>query len=265
VTETTALDIAHAAMVAAPDEDAARLAFYERLASCELFLMLEAEPQPGQDQISPQVFELEDANYVLVFDREVRLAAFAGQAAAYVALSGRTLTEMVAGQNIGLGVNLDVAPSSILLPPDAVDWLNETLGNRPDEVQAHITEVSAPTGLPDQLLTALDGKLATAMGLAQVAYLCAVRYETGGRGHLLAFVGALPHAQQALAQAGAEALTFSGLDAAAMDIGFFHPSDPIVAKLERLALRFDLPQMQHAVTNARPAPGSDPAKPPKLK
>lgn len=265
MTELTALDHAHAAMEAAPQDDRARLAFYERLASCELFLMLAAEPEADQDSVTPELFEVADARYALVFDREERLASFAGQTTAYVALSGRAIAGMVGGHGIGLGVNLDVAPSSILLPPDAVDWLGDTLGNAPDQVEARITEIFAPAGLPDQLLRTLDGKLASAMGLAQAAYLAAVAYETGGRGHLLAFVGAMPEAQGALAQASAEALTFSGLDAAAMDVGFFEPNDAFVAKLARVALRFDLPQMQAAVTQARPAPGSDPDNPPKLK
>lgn len=202
---------------------------------------------------------------MLVFDREARLSAFAGEATAYVSLSGRALAGMLAGQGIGLGVNLDVASSSILLPPDAVDWLQDKLANLPEEMHTRIAEVSAPNGLPERLLTALDAKLASAMGLAQMAYLAAVTYQSGARGHLLAFVGTVPQAQDMLARAGAEALTFSGLDAGTLDIGFFDAADPIVEKLEKLALRFDLPQMQTTVTNSNAAPGSDPAKPPKLK
>ena len=38
------------------------------------------------------------------------------------------------------------------------------------------------------------------MGLAQSAYLLDVRYDTGGQGHLLGFVGAIPQAQGALTQ-----------------------------------------------------------------
>ena len=40
MTEETPLDAAHAAMEAAPEDDAARLRFYERLADSELFLLL---------------------------------------------------------------------------------------------------------------------------------------------------------------------------------------------------------------------------------
>ncbi|MEN8838080.1 MAG: SseB family protein, partial [Celeribacter marinus] len=85
--EYTAIDHAHAAMIAAPDDDAIRLRFYERVADAELFLLLEDAPQEDQP-VTPRIFPVEDDQFVLVFDREERLAAFAG-AVPYVALSGR--------------------------------------------------------------------------------------------------------------------------------------------------------------------------------
>ena len=42
MSDLTPLDIAHGAMEAAPNDDAIRLAFYERLGDGELFLLLEA-------------------------------------------------------------------------------------------------------------------------------------------------------------------------------------------------------------------------------
>ena len=120
MTDLTPLDTAHAAMEAAPDEDAARLRFYERLADCELFVLLTQEAEG--DNISPEVFDLADESFVLVFDREDRLAQFVGKPAPYAALSGRVIAGLLAEQGIGMGVNLDVAPSSILIPPQAVVW-----------------------------------------------------------------------------------------------------------------------------------------------
>lgn len=265
MSDMTPLDAAHQAMDAAPDDDSARLKYYQRLAACELFLMLQSQAQDDDDTISPEVFELTDARYVLVFDREERLADFSGQETPYVAVSGRTVAGMLAGQNIGLGVNLDVAPSALLLPPQAVAWLNDMLANAPDEMDARISQVEPPAGLPERLIEALDEKLASAMGLATSAYLVSVTYDHGARGHVLGFVGAVPEAQDALAQAVAEALTFSGIEAGEMDVAFFKVSDLVTEKLERVGLRFDLPQPQQAVTQERPAPGSDPSKPPKLK
>ncbi len=262
MTEETPLDTTHAAMEAAPEDDTARLRFYERLADSELFLMLAEEAR--DENISPEVFDVAEGRFLLAFDREERLARFAGRPAPYAALSGRVLAQMMAGQGLGLGVNLEVAPSSILIPAEAMGWLYQTLGHVPDEVEARIAEVSAPAGLPESLLLALDTKLATAQGLAQAAYLVAVTYHDGGRGHMLGFVGALEGAQGALAKAAGEALTFSGVEAGAMDVGFFGPDDPATARLEATGLRFDLPE-RVVDKAARPAPGSDPDKPPILK
>lgn len=262
MTEATALDAAHAAMEANPQDDAARLRFFERLADSELFLMLTEEAKG--ENISPELFDVADGRFVLVFDREDRLARFAGRPVPYVALSGRALSSMLTGQGIGLGLNLEVAPSSMLIPSEALGWLAETLQHGPEEVQQRFAEFLAPAGLPDDLLTALDAKLATAVGLADAAYLVGTKAEDGGSGHLLGFVGAVDGAEAALAKAASEALTFSGIEAGAMDVGFFPPHDPVAASLARVGLRFDLPQPEVRVAT-QTIPGSDPDKPPILK
>lgn len=262
MTETTPIDVAHAKMQTSPGDDTARLGFFERLGDSELFVLL-TEEADGND-ISPEVFEVEDGRFVLAFDREERLAQFVGQPAPYAALSGRVLTAMLAGQGLGLGLNLEVAPSSVLVPSDALSWLQETLENGPEEVQSHIESVTVPLGLPEAFVSSLDTKLTTAQGLARAAYLVGVSYQGGGKGHLLAFVDAIPEAQGALAKAVSEALTFSGVDAAALDVGFFSQSDPVVSKLAVTGLKFDIPE--RVVSEYQPlAPGSDPDKPPRLK
>ena len=60
----------------------------------------------------------------------------------------------------GFGFAAEVAPSSILIPAPAVDWLSDTLGDGPSEVEQRITELLPPAGVPEVLLTALDTKLA---------------------------------------------------------------------------------------------------------
>lgn len=262
MTETTALDAAHTAMEAEPQNDAARLRFFERLADCELFLLLAEEAQ--DENITPELFDVADGRFVLAFDREDRLARFAERPVPYVALSGRVLSGMLAGQGIGLGLNLEVAPSSMLIPTEALDWLVTTLEHAPEEVQQRLAEFLPPTGLPDDLLKALDAKLATAVGLAEAAFLAGTKSEDGGAGHLLGFVGAVEGAEPALAKAASEALTFSGIEAGAMDVGFFGPHDPAAAALARVGLKFDLPQPEQRVVQ-QITPGSDPDKPPVLK
>lgn len=257
----TDLDIAHAAMDAAPDDDAKRLQFYERLADTELFLLLGAEPDG--DKIEPELFDIEGVNYALVFDREERLAQFVGREAPYAGLSGRVLTQMIADQDIGLALNLEVAPSAMLIPATAVSWLHETLQNAPQEAQARLTEVSAPVGLPETVVTGLDRKLAIAAGLARHAFLAAATYEDGAKGHVLAFVDAVPGAEQALAKAAGEALTFSGVEAGVMDVLFARSGDGLSDHLAKVGLRFDLPDLHDPQAPA--APGMDPNKPPRLK
>ncbi len=114
----------------------------------------------------------------------------------YAGLSGRALAEMLRGQGIGLALNLEVAPSAMLIPAEAVDWLVQTLSNAPSETEARISEVSPPIGLPEAVITGLDRKLAIAAGLARSAYLAAATYEDGSRGHVLAFVDAVEGADE---------------------------------------------------------------------
>ncbi|MEL7100590.1 MAG: SseB family protein [Pseudomonadota bacterium] len=257
----TPLDTAHAAMMADEAADAPRAAFYAQLLTTELYLLLEEEPEG--DDITPRSFELPQGVTVLAFDREDRLAAFADGAAPYAAVSGRTLAELLAPAGIGLGLNLEVAPSSILLPPAAMAWLADQSATPEATAEARITELSPPKGLPEALLTALDARLAGATGLARFAAMALAQYEDGGQGHLLAFVGALPDAEPALRRAGAEALRFSGLEAGSLDILFVRADHPLAEALARTGLRFDIPQPEEL--GQRPAPGSDPDSPPKLR
>jgi hypothetical protein len=257
---TTPLDLAYAAMAA--DEDQ-RLRFYERLADGEMFLLLEREAE-GAD-IRPRVFPLEDGPVVLCFDLEERLAEFAGGIAPYAALPGRVIAQQLAGQGIGLGINLGVAPSGMVLPAEAVDWLAGMLEDGPKEVEAVPEAFHAPKGVPEVLLSALDAKLAKAGGLATGALLAGVTYRGGRRGHMLAFIDAVEGAREALARAAREALAFSGLEAGELDVAFLRAEGVAAVAMGRVALRFDLPQPVRAEPAAPVAPGSDPAKPPRLR
>jgi len=258
--EPTPLDRAHAEMEAAPGDSAARMRFYARLAEGEMFLMLAAEPEGAE--VAPRIFPLEDGPYVLVYDREDRLSRFAGGATPYAAMPGRAVAAMLAGRGIGLGVNLGEAPSEMLLPAEAVEWLAATLAHRPAITQATPREVGPPRGLPEAALTALDARLAKMAGLAAHAWLAAVAYADGARGHLLAFVDAAPGSEDALAGAVGEALTFSGLEAAALDVAFLPADHVLGARLARVALRFDLPA---ADPGREDAAGGAPDRPPRLR
>ncbi len=257
------LDAAHLAMMANPEDDAARLRYYARLADGMLYLMLECEAEEGR--VEPMVVTLDEGRVVLAFDSEERLAAASATPMPYVELPGRVVAAHLAGQQVALGVNLGAGEAEFLVSEEALIWLAQTLGNAPDELAARPIAFEAPRGLPVALMQALDAKLSRAGGLAQAALLAAVRYEDGRQGHMLAFIGAVPGAEGALTRAASEALTFSGVEAGEMDVTFLSPDASATVRMSRVALRFDLPEPAATAPAGPAAPGMDPSKPPILR
>lgn len=257
----TPLDAAHAAMSAAPEDDAARLTFYDRLAEAELFILLEAEPV-GETPVTPRIFEPEGGPVVAAFDLPERLTDFAGGPAPYAALSGRGLAGELATEGLGLALNLG-APSEILLPDEAMKWLAETLQKAPKALDLRPDRLSAPGPVPEALLAALEQKLGSAQGLARAAVLAEAGYKGEGA-PLLAFLDPVPGAEAALAQAVGEAVTFSGLDEGSLDVAFVGSGGAVAEVLGRVGLRIELP----APETPKPAgqhPGMDPSRPPRLR
>lgn len=257
------LDAAHAAMMAAPQDEVARLRYYAQLADGMLYLMLEEEATEGN--VRPVVVELDDSKVVLAYDSEERLGAATDAPVPYAELPGRVIAAQLAGQNVALGVNLGLGRGEFLVAPEALVWLSQTLAHAPTDVTARPVGFEAPRGLPDALIHALEGKLARAGGLAQAALLAAVRYEDGRNGHMLAFIGAAKGAEAALTRAASEALVFSGVEAGEMDVTFLAADAPAVARMTRIARRFELPEPVATAPSSPSAPGMDPLKPPILR
>ncbi len=257
----TLLDAAHAAVSADPENETKRLRFFERLADGEMVVLLDREA--AGETLEPRIFDLEDGPVVLIFDREERLAAFTGGIAPYAALPGRVIAGMLKGQGIGLGVNLGVAPSSMLLPPEALDWLAETLEGGPEEAEGRPEEFLPPT-VPEAVIAGLDAKLAKAAGLAAGAVLAGVRYAGGRRGHILAFLNAGAGAEAALAGAVREALVFSGIEAGELDVVFLRAEEAPAQVIGRVGLRFEM-NLTANLQRGPVAPGLDPSRPPRLR
>ena len=266
----TDLDTAHAAMLAATQSgddaggEAAARRFHARLAEAELILLLEEEP--AGDNLKPRVFSLEEGPVVLAFDTEERLAEFAGAIVPYAALPGRVIVQMLAGQGVSLGLNLGVAPSSFLMPAEAIDWLADTLSLVPETGDATPEGFAAPD-LPDGLMEDLADKLSRLAGQAEAVVLAKVVYDDGGEGHLMAFLGAAADREAGLAKAVGEALAFSGLPASVIDVAFFAPDEPLAQAMAQVGLRLDmpLPEPEEEVEVVRLGPGMDPTKPPILR
>lgn len=274
----TPLDHAHADMLENEDDDNVRLKFYQRLADTTLFLLLRGEPVG--EVLDPEILEIdnpETANidrYALVFDTEERLGAFAAayknDALPYAALPGRVIAQSIAGQGVGLALNLDVAVSSISLPAAAMDWLADTLDINPEEGERNLTAIAPPFGLPDGLIEGLEEKLLSAAGLASHAVFVKGSYSDDSEGWLLAFIDAQPGAEQALARATHEALVFSGTDLSSVDVAFFASNDPICEHLDHMGLRYEFPDPdagehdEDGFEEVHAGPGSDPNEPPRL-
>lgn len=256
----TGLDVASAAMDAAPDDDAARLRYYGRLADAELYLLLADEAD--DENVTPETIEEAGQSYAVAFDREERLSEYAGAAAFHAAVPGRALAQILGAQGLGLALNPRIAPSARLLPPEALTWLAETLTHAPQEAADRPVAVNPPKDFPEKLLAALDEKLASARGLAREAWLVRVEYADGREAPLLAFLDPAPVAERGLAVAVGEALTFSGLEEGALDVTFLASDSETARRIARIGLRLKLPQ-PHVAPGPK-APGMDPGKPPRL-
>jgi hypothetical protein len=253
----TPLDRAHRAMEVAPEDTAVRLAYYAALARSELVLWLEAEPGPGATGLSPRLLPLDEGPVALAFDGEVRLAAVAGSPVPYAALPGRVVLARLAGQGVGLGVNLG-AGGAFLMDAAAVDWAADVLlrAARVAPASAVPLALRAPDALPAGLTAALAASLGPVAAGAEV--WLALAEDAGGTRRPLVAVTGLPAAEvPALAQALAEAMAFAGGAEAAADLAVLAPDDPQLARLRRLGLRLD------AETPPPPPPAAE--RPPRLR
>ncbi|RMF36414.1 MAG: SseB family protein [Alphaproteobacteria bacterium] len=210
MSEPTPLDRLQAAIEAAPEDEAPRRAFWERLAASELHLLLAAEPEG--DRAEPLVLETAAGRIALAFDTEERLAGFVDAPSPYLALSGRRLIAMLAGRDLALGLNLQVSDHPALLPPEALGWAAAELTGTPQDALAQATRVGPPE-IAAGLLEALSARLDAVPGGFGEAWLARLDYREGDSATVLALTGVAELARPALAAALAEAhrLTGAGL------------------------------------------------------
>ena len=259
----TALDHAHDAMIQSGESEAARRAFFAALAAAELVLVLEAEVPDGGAKVAPMVLETEDGPLVLAFDTEARMVAFLGQGAATVTLSGRTLSQMLAPEGLGLGLNLEIAPSAIVLPADAMAWLAELSPVQAEVREGQIVQLDPPRDVDPLLLQILDGRLASLVGMAEGACLAQAAYVNGGTALVLALAGVPEAGRPAVSQSLGEALSLAGRAEVALDVVFVEQSAAIWERLARVGLRFEMPQA--AARSGPDIRGADPDRPPILR
>ena len=126
----TPLDRAFAAF---GEDEVGRRVVYATLAATPLVVALE-RPADG-DRIEPLVLETGEGRFALAFDSEERLGGFLPRGTDYAVVPGRGLIGMLAGAGLGLGVNLEVAPSALLLSAEDLGWIvAEAAGGQVQEV-----------------------------------------------------------------------------------------------------------------------------------
>ncbi len=253
----TPIDVAHAALEAAGDDAGLRMAFYGQVLAAELYLVLVAEPEG--EQLKPLVIETEGGRLVLAFDLPERMAAFLDTPRDYVAVAGRSLVAMLAGQEIGIALNPDVAPSASVIGPEAVEWLAGASG-KAVAAPGRIIGFREPAGVPAVLVQALESRIGAYAGRVNGAFLALAEYEGGSEGLVLAVAGVPEAGEEPVAAAIDEAVRFSGAEGVQLDVVF--PGEAALARVARVGIAF------RPEPPARPeprAPGRDPAKPPRLR
>ncbi len=255
----TVLDAAFLASQADPENETLHVAYYAALAEAELFLLL--TEQSDGETAEPMLVDPGSGPMALAFDTEERMAAFTGQEAAFLALSGRQVSELLSNEGIGLAFNLETEFETAF-DAETLNWLT-TVSGSPETQDALPAEVHPPKEIHSDLLAAIDRKLAMAAGYAEIAVLAEATFADGSRSHLLAVLDCAPQAQGPLAHAIGEAMAFMGFGAGWLDVAFLEANHPVAEKMLRVGLQFELPRLKAAP--APSAPGMDPDKPPKLR
>lgn len=232
----TPLDRCFAAMTKDGEDGTARLAFMHMLAASELHV-------PGGE--TPDVFETSVGRFVLAFDTEDRLAAFAQGVTERASLPGRVLAQALAGQGVGLIVNAGEA-SEYALDPDGLGWLARIATEAAVVDTARLGGISAPEALPPALLDALDRVFQRTTGMVRRAWLAEAE-----DGLVLALAEAMPGSEDALVRGLAEAVRFSDWDGT-LSIAF--PKDEALSRFERVGLGIEIAREQHPSSATKNVP-----------
>ena len=185
--------------------------FFLTLVNSELFVWLEEEVRG--EVIDLKDFPTDAGPIALAFDREERLSAFVGTPQPYAALPGRVLLKMLKSTGIGLGVNLDVAPSSTILTPEMLEWCLEKLQVQVSSIEpTELMSVRAPASVPPSVSAVLQSLMRQLRGSALECAVADAIDQSDQRMSILIIRGAGELDRTALTGAFSEALAFAGVD-----------------------------------------------------
>lgn len=257
----SSLQMAHSAMVRAPDDTARRITYFERFAASTLVLALQDAGQG--DEVSPMTLHADGTPYLLAFETEEDLATYLQHQTEFVTLQGRDVVAMCRGQNVGVAMGLHNPEHAFLIDPETLDWLVQVLMAEGQTIETKITSLHPMTGLTPDELTRLVEQLRTLTGLADHACLLVAKYDDDTTQPVVFFVDALDAAMPILTQTISEYRSFSAIQTDVWDVTFCKTSDPIYAKVSQVGLKLDIPKAEPALQVS--IPGADPNKPPILR
>ena len=246
-----------------PADQCARMRFFNAFCDAEVFLLLNEEPDKGS--LSPVVLEAESRGHVLAFSSEEHLADYSSQVSPYAAISGRVIVDMLTQAELGIAFNWGVWASEMVVTAEEITWLNGVISETPETHDARPTSFFALRQESEVLSRVLVEKLISASELAQAFWLIGVGYETGAKGVLLCVIDAPPEAEAPFAKAALEAIAFCGFENLLFDVSFLKHNDRAVEAIERQGQRLLFPKRPPVTPQQRSMPGSDPARPPKLR
>lgn len=240
-----------AAFLEAQRDPSASPRFFDELMATMLYLPIHEEPAEtltGGQSISPIVFEVEGEETVLVFDSEDRLAQWASEPVNYVGLPGAAIFEMFDGAE-QVGLNLGVAPSSLIITRENVEWLHERAMEavQAEEVPAGASlRVEPPTETPREAVAALTSRLAGFRAEVDEATLFRLFVE-GADGRetsrlVLALTPTPLGAHRAEEVAGALAKTARAAFSIAepLEVTILHPGSELLEKARSVGLRLPI-------------------------
>ena len=252
------MDKTYARMQAAPNSDAAGLRFYEAFCDTNLHVLVNAD-------LSLQIFETSQGKLILAFDTEERMAEFVEQPTEFIKMPGRELVTQLKETDIGIGLNLNVAPTSQILTPEILDWVSALLSVDSTLMVDQVAGFSADCQLSDDDRTALTDRLVNFTGVVKAAYICGVTYADGATADALFFIDCDQDIEADLFTAMIETQKFAMDSSADLAIKFISSDSPALPEIQRHGHQLHIPAPIVTPTFQPSAPGMDPNKPPKLR
>lgn len=254
----TRLDVVYQRMQSSPESETAGLRFYEAFCDANLCVLINADT-------SMQVFETSQGKIVLAFDTDERVAEFISEATEFIKIAGRDLVMQLLASETGIGLNLNVAPTSQILSPDILTWLSEFLAESSSFSIDQVVAISPPDQWLDDHKTAISTQLEKYAGMIASAYFCSVTYSDNTVADAVFIVDCDPTTEAVLFTALVESQKFLDKNTAEIAIKFISPDNQEFPEICRVGEEIVISKLTVIHTSAPTAPGMDPDKPPKLR